>query len=291
MSLTDEAMLLAIGCAAGILGGLLGIGGSILMIPAMHLIFGPAQHLYQGAAMMVNFFIVLPAAIQHRRAGAVLYRVVRVTIPSAAVAVLAGAWTSSGPWFRGPNEVYLSRLFGAFLLYVAVYNVFLLVRRRPTQSLDDRAFQAIPTWKIALIVGVPTGFFGGLLGIGGGILAVPFQQLFLKIPLRRAIGNSAATIVLMSLIGATFKNYLNAQAGIPFVAALKLALFLFPTAMIGSFVGSRLTHTLPRPALRIAVILLMIYCGFVLLNRPSHKPSPTNANKSVRLGHTPSMPL
>ena len=66
----EMLILMAIGLCAGLLGGLLGIGGSVVMIPAMSVIFGPAQHLYQGAAMIVNFFVVIPAVIQHRRAGA-----------------------------------------------------------------------------------------------------------------------------------------------------------------------------------------------------------------------------
>ena len=99
---------------------MLGVGGSVVMIPAMTIIFGPAQQLYQGAAMIMNFFVSLPAAWQHRRKHAVLRSIVRVTIPYAIIGVIVGVWLSSGDWFHGHNEVYLSRLFGGFLFYVAV---------------------------------------------------------------------------------------------------------------------------------------------------------------------------
>ena len=74
VDLPTSAVLAAVGLLAGVLGGLLGVGGSILMIPAMVFLFadryGPeGQHLYQAAAMIVNLFVVLPAVDRHRRAG------------------------------------------------------------------------------------------------------------------------------------------------------------------------------------------------------------------------------
>jgi len=66
----DYSVLALIGLAAGALGGLLGIGGSIIMIPALAIFLGDDQHLYQAAAMVVNIAVALPAAIRHKRAGA-----------------------------------------------------------------------------------------------------------------------------------------------------------------------------------------------------------------------------
>ncbi|MCH9003289.1 MAG: TSUP family transporter, partial [Planctomycetes bacterium] len=63
--------MLLIGLFTGVVGGLLGVGGSIVMIPAMTEVIGPDQHLYQAAAMIVNFFVVVPAVYQHRKAGAI----------------------------------------------------------------------------------------------------------------------------------------------------------------------------------------------------------------------------
>ncbi|GMU23238.1 MAG: UPF0721 transmembrane protein [Phycisphaerae bacterium] len=260
-------LLLTFGLLAGLLGGMLGIGGSVLMIPALTIAFGPSQHFYQGAAMIVNFCVAVPSAIRHARAGAVLTPVVRVTIPVAAVTVIAGVWLSSGAWFRGANEVYLSRLFGAFLLYEAGYNVYRLFSQRRLPDLDEAAAARIPVWKTGAVVGVPTGLVAGLLGIGGGALAVPLQQAFLRMPLRRAIANSAATIVLLSVIGATYKNYTNLRDGIALWSALKLAALMAPTAVIGGLIGSGLTHSMPRKLLRVAVVVLMCYGGIALLRR------------------------
>ena len=103
---------------------------------------------------------------------------------------------------------------------------------------------------------------------------MPLQQVFLRMPLRRAIANSAATILPLSLIGAICKNYANARAGVPLPEALKLALFLIPTAIIGGLLGGRLTHLLPRWVLRVAVILLMCYAGVSLIRRSGRPERP-----------------
>jgi len=263
----DHLVVMLIGLVAGMFGGMLGVGGSVVMIPAMTIIFGPAQQLYQGAAMIMNFFVSLPSAWQHRRRNAVLTPVVRVTIPCAVVGVIVGVWVSSGPWFHGHNEVYLSRIFGGFLFYVAAYNVYRLVGRSRLADMDNLAARRLPRWKIAAAVGVPTGFVGGLLGVGGGIVAGPMQQLLLKIPLSRAIANSAVTIVPLSIIGAFYKNWTNAHAGVSMMETLQLAGFLIPTAMVGGYLGAHFTHIVPRRLLRVAFIILMVYAGWTLVRR------------------------
>ena len=53
--------LVVIGLLTGVVGGMLGVGGSIVLIPAMTEVLGPNQHLFQATAMIVNFFVVVPA--------------------------------------------------------------------------------------------------------------------------------------------------------------------------------------------------------------------------------------
>jgi uncharacterized protein len=267
MMITQDFILLGIGLVAGCIGGMLGIGGSVIMIPAMTLFFGLNQHLYQGAAMIVNFFVVLPAVYQHHRARAILWPVVKMAIPTAVLGVVAGVWLSSGEWFHGANERYLAGLFGTFLLYEAINNLRRLASARRLPDIDEAAARKLPKWKTAAAVGLPAGLIGGLLGVGGGAVAVPMQQAFLKMPLRRAIANSATTIILVSVFGAVYKNYTNLQAGIPLADSLRLAAFMIPSGMIGGFIGGRLAHTMPRSLLRVAVTLLMAYFGVFLLRR------------------------
>jgi uncharacterized membrane protein YfcA len=98
--------------------------------------------------------------------------------------------------------------------------------------------------------------------------------------LRRAIANSAATILCVSPIGALFKNATLSQHGTEVTRSLELALLLIPTAMLGSYVGGRLTHALPRRVLRVVFIVFMVTMAYLTFarawraRRPSEETPP-----------------
>ena len=137
---TRNVVLAGIGSVAGILGGLLGIGGSIVMIPALLFIFGgrhgaEGQHLYQAVTMIVNVFVGSSSAYRHFKAGAMLWPTLKWMIPLAILGSISGVYVSNLSIFSGEGTIWLSRLFGCFLLYVLVHNLQALYngrRRAPT---------------------------------------------------------------------------------------------------------------------------------------------------------------
>ncbi len=270
MDFTYYLLLIALGLVAGGSGGLLGIGGSLVMIPGMILLFGARgqqagqdpQHLYQAAAMIVNFFVVLPAVVRHTQARATIPFVIRLTIPSAIIGAVAGVYVSELPVFKGDGQGYLQIAFSLFLFYVVLYNLGKLVRTTTDQG------QASPAQTprrsktlIVTLIGIPSGLVGGLLGIGGGLFAVPAQQIGLRIRLQNAIANSAATILWSSIVGAAVKNYHLADHGYSLGDSLQLAACLIPSAMIGSWYTSARVHRWPIRVIRLAFVVLLLYCG------------------------------
>lgn len=268
MDLWTALGMMAIGSAAGLVGGLLGVGGSIVMIPALTELLGPQQHLYQAAAMMVNLFVVIPAVYQHARADAIRFEVVRWILPAAMVSVVIGVRVSEHAIFAGDGQRYLIVVFGLFLFYVTGYQVWKLWSSANRGEVVATSAPVPHPARIALLVGIPTGLVAGLLGVGGGIVAVPLQVRLLKIPLRTAIANSATTIIGISALGAVIKNHaLVTHHGLALTQSLQLAGLLIPTAMVGSYLGSRLTHTLPLRAVHVAFILLMLAAAVRMTTR------------------------
>jgi hypothetical protein len=290
----EIAVLAGIGSVAGVLGGLLGIGGSIVMIPAMLFVFGgrhgaEGQHLYQAAAMIVNFFVAGSSAVRHYKAGAMLWPTLKWLIPVAVVGSLMGVWVSNLPVFSGQGTVWLSRMFGCFLLYVAGHNLWGLYRGRRKDDMVTPPAWRIGGWRAAL-VGVPVGLSGGLLGIGGGVVNVPLQQIALRIPLQRAIANSSLCIVFVATFGAVAKNLTLSQHvaadGVPFAVtqSLIIAAILVPTAFVGAYLGAHLTHSMPLGGLRIVFAALMLYAGVRLIMMPKAPSGPeTKAAVAVRV--------
>lgn len=271
MGTYELVILTVIGLAAGLVGGLLGVGGSIVMIPAMTELLGPDQHLYQAAAMIVNFFVAVPAVYQHRRAGAIDLRTVVRVLPLSLLAVVLGVTLSELHLFAGANEAYLRLLFGLFLLSVASADLYRALRRDSRRAVTewtgpaDTAMRPSIGWGAAAAVAMPVGFVAGLLGVGGGVLAVPMMRKLLKTPIRTAIANSATFIVGISFVGAIAKNLAvvsNPEEG---YKPLALAAILIPTAIGGSLIGSRLTHKLPLRVVKIAFFVLLLVAALRLI--------------------------
>ena len=257
LTLLEIAITAGVGLAAGVLGGLLGIGGSIILIPAMVLIFpgrgADAQHLFQAAAMAVNVAVSLPAAIRHARAGAVRRDLLTWLLPTGLTAILIGVWLSNQL-----NGLTLRRIFAGFLLYLAIQTIVSVSRKHP----DHTEAEARVTPVRAGAVGVVLGSAAGLLGIGGGILAVPLGQALCKIPLRQAIAASSATMCMTAGVGAAVKIWslpMHHQAP---ADALTLALALAPTAMVGSWLGASLTHRTPVQTMRAALAILLLLAAW-----------------------------
>ncbi|MCG8405214.1 MAG: sulfite exporter TauE/SafE family protein [Phycisphaerales bacterium] len=262
MQFWDYIILLPLGLMAGASGGLLGIGGSVVMIPAMVILFGPdRQHLYQATAMIVNFFVVAPAVMRHIMLRATLRPVTRWMIPGAIVGAVAGVCLSELPIFVGPGQGYLQIAFAVFLGYVVLQNMWRLRTSAKLPYLSEADSAKLSKPLILTIVGLPTGMLGGLLGVGGGLYAVPAQQVCLRIPLPNAIANSSATILWSSVVGAVLKNASLSSHGHSWSQAILMSICLIPTAMIGSWYSAAKVHQWPVKVIHVAFVLLLLYGG------------------------------
>jgi hypothetical protein len=270
---TGLVLVAVLGLVAGLLGGMLGVGGSVIMIPGLSIIFGPEQHLYQAAAMIANVAVAVPAAARHHKAGAIVPKAIRWMLPAALLFVLVGVWASNLPAFGGKDgQTRLSRLFALLLVYVIIVNVRRLFRKpgpHQAQLVGERPDSKLSPPR-CLSVGAVMGAIAGFLGVGGGAIAVPLQQLILKLPLRSCIANSAAVICISAAVGAVYKNAtLHAlEQPMRWQDSVTLALLLAPTCVIGGHLGAILTHKLPVRQVRIAFILLMIAAAWRMARVP-----------------------
>ncbi|MFP4145857.1 MAG: sulfite exporter TauE/SafE family protein [Phycisphaeraceae bacterium] len=254
----------AVGLVAGTLGGLLGVGGSVIMIPALTVLFARNQHLYQATAMLANIAVAVPSMLRHRRAGVLVADVLAWMLPASLVFVLVGVWVSNLWFFEGrTGGIWLGRILAAFLVYVIIQNVRKIIRYKPLQR-DEATITPVRSGSVGGIM----GSLAGLLGIGGGAVAVPLQQVILKLPLRNCIGNSAAVICFSATIGAIYKNASLAQHGYDWKTSLLIAGLLAPTGWLGGRLGASLTHQLPVRQVRIAFILMIAVAAWKMAAIP-----------------------
>ncbi len=315
LSAPQTAAMLGVGLLAGVLGGLLGVGGGLVMIPAMFLLLGQhygqnSFHLYKLASIAVSIVLSIPAALRHARAGAI----VRGFVPPMAAGGLAGVvvGVAAAGLFTGPQTLLLRRAFGGFMLAVVAFHVYQTrLRGRAAAGADDPADkrdrrdlntadlttpgltapdlttpdrrengaggeraadrrESCPTARrkmlLATVVGAPAGLIAGLLGLGGGVWAVPAQYMGLGVQLRNAIATSACTIVFIALGTSVAQSVaVAAMADLSVAEGLLLAAMLAPGALLGGWLGAGLTHRLSTRRLRLAVDVLLVLTGMKLL--------------------------
>lgn len=282
LSVPAVAILLAIGLVAGTLGGLAGVGGSMIILPALGLIFGYSnwaaigdgsqagpggggtQHLYQAVAMMVNVVVAIPAALRHRKAKlsdgspAINARALPTLTIVTALCVIAGVLLSN--LFKGLGLVIL---LASFQIAYSIWTARQLLTSAPD---FEPAGVITTTGRLATSAG-PTGFVAGLLGLGGGVLQVPLLQWVCRFPLRSAVATSSAVMSLTAIIGAAAKMVSLPSLGQSVLIAFLLALCMTPTAVIGANLGARLAHRLPLKAVRWAILALLVVAAVSMVLR------------------------
>lgn len=189
MSPADAAIGVGVGFGSGILAGLFGVGGGIVMTPGVQVLI--------GAPAIVALATPLPAIFPTALAGAYTYGR-RGELDVRAAAWLAGpglVGAAIGAWATGWVETSLLLLVTAVLL--AWQALRILRHGHGTSRSADTARSPIVIGGIGLAAGVVSG----LLGIGGGLVIVPFLAGWLGMPLKRALGTSLLAIVAIVVPG------------------------------------------------------------------------------------------
>ena len=246
--MTAVVLYLALGLATGVLAGLLGVGGGLLMVPMLVMMFsaqagfpvGEILHMALGTSMAVILFTSLASLRAHHRHGAVMWPVVAQITPG----ILLG--TGVGTLFAAQVPAKpLAIFFTAFVCVVAVQMAL---------NLKPKAARQLPGAFGVAGVGVGIGAVSALVAIGGGSLTVPFLT-WCNVRVQQAIGTSAAVgfpIAVGGSLGYVFNGW--GHPGLPewslgFVYLPAFAL-LVPASMLTAPLGARLAHRLPVATLK-----------------------------------------
>jgi uncharacterized membrane protein YfcA len=250
---------LGIGALVGFAAGLLGIGGGVVMVPLLVLVFAdagmPSEHLLHialGTALAAMVFTSVSSMRAHHRHGAVEWKIARAMAPGmlagSFVAALVAGWIPTRP---------LAVMFTALVFYAAT-QILLDLKPATTRELPGAAG--------LFAAGTVIGGVSSLLAAGGAFLTIPFLT-WCKVPLRRAIGTAAANGLPIAVAGTAgyIVHGLSAE-GLPwpslgYVYLPALALVVC-TSMLAAPLGARLAHSLPIKRLR-TVFALLLY-GFAV---------------------------
>jgi len=245
----------AAGVAAGLIAGLLGVGGGIVMVPVLFqtcLFMGLPESLQMHLAVGSSLAVIVVTAIQSGRAhhakGAVDFTILRLWAPAIVFGVVCGAAAA-----RFLTADMLKLIFGVLSVLVAVH------LNLPEAS---RTQGCVPSNIVQRCLAALIGFFSSLMGIGGGTFSVATLTFFGK-PIHTAVGTSAALGFFIALPGALgFMLVGLGREGLPplsvgYVNFLAVACLMPVTAFFAPL-GAKLAHRFSHITLERAFSLFLI---------------------------------
>ncbi len=253
---------LGLGAIAGVLAGLLGIGGGLVIVPALAWLFVqqglPVEYQMQlavGSSLATIVPTSLASIRAHHLRGGVRWDLVRRMTPGILLGAAAGVWLA-----QSLENQQLRTLFGLFACGVALQLLFglraLAQARRPGR---------LRLWCAGGVI----GGFSALLGIGGGTLTVPFLRWH-GVEIRQAVGTAAAAGFPIALAGAM--GFLVAGWGLASLPPGSAGFLYWPpvigivvTSVLAAPLGAAWAHSLPRAGLQRLFGVILLVTGLRML--------------------------
>ncbi|MDD3448204.1 MAG: sulfite exporter TauE/SafE family protein [Gammaproteobacteria bacterium] len=253
---------LVVGAFAGVLAGLFGVGGGLIIVPALAFTFqaqavDPAvlMHVAIGTSLATIVVTSLSSVRAHHRRGAVLWEVFRRLTPGIVVGALLGAAVADllpGDWLR--------RIFALFVLTIAAQMGF---------GLKPAPHRGLPGAPGMFGAGGVIGSISAIVGIGGGSLTVPFLT-WCNVEMRNAVATSAACGLPIAVAGAAgfiFQGW--GEAALPAWSSGYVYWPAFAGIAVASTafapLGAKLAHSLPGAKLKRIFAIFLAVIGLRLL--------------------------
>lgn len=233
--------VVAVGLVAGFLSGLFGVGGGILIVPALVLLLGFSQRLAHGTSLAA----VLPIALSSLTSYALEDKVDWSVGVLLAIGAVLGAVIGTHILHRLPHDL----LAIGFSLLLAATAIRLLFDHSEG---DGRAALTILSAFGLIVVGFITGVLAGLLGVGGGIFVVPAMVVGYGIPAAIAKGTSLFMIVPTSVMG-TWRNRTKGNVD------LRVATLLGLAGVVSAFVAGKIAVVMSEALSNILFSVLLLF--------------------------------
>ena len=253
--LTALTLYVALGIVAGVLAGLLGVGGGLIIVPMINFALNVQgihteynHHIALGTSLTTIIFTSVSSFMAHHRRGSVIWPVVFSLSAGVVVGTFGGVQLT-----KGVDGRYLQMFFVCFLIYMGT-QMLLNIKPKPSRTLPGLA----PNTGAGLVI----GFVSSLVGIGGGSLTVPYLT-WCNVPMLKAIGTSAAVGFFIALAGAA--GSLTAGWGLPGLPEWSFG-FVYGPALLGiagasictAPLGVKLANSLPVERIK-RIFALFLY--------------------------------
>jgi len=250
-----------LGVFAGMLAGMLGVGGGLIIVPVLIWLFtlqGFEYEVISHAAIGTSLASIITTSISsasaHHRHGAVIWLLAGQLSAGLFLGSLLGAWVASDL-----NTRILQLVFGVFAISVGFQMFF------KAQAVSQRV---LPSWPLMNLVGGVIGTVSGIVGIGGGSMTVPFLSWH-NVSIRQAVATSSACGLPIAIAG--FLGFMITGWGNPAMPEYSWGYIYLPAlvsvavlSVLFAPVGAKLAHSVPVGLLKRFFALLLVFVGIKL---------------------------
>jgi len=253
--ITMGVLLLVVGAFAGVLAGLLGVGGGIILVPAFFYVFqalGYPNFQLMQVCLATSLATIIVTSIRsvtaHNKKGVVDWDILRSWAPGIVLGAVVGFFIASSL-----RSATLQMIFGVLAIIVGLYMTF--------GKAHWRVGDAMPKGVARIVLSPVIGFLSVLMGIGGGSFGVPTMSLY-NVPIHRAVATAAGFGVIIAVPSVIGFLTVDLQSPPPFtIGAVNLPAFILVIAMtlITAPWGAALAHRMdPKPLKRMFGVFLML---------------------------------
>lgn len=262
--LLEISIYLLTGAFAGLLAGLLGVGGGLFIVPVLLFILPlvgvDTTHLMTicvATSLCTIVVTSISSVIAHQKHQAILWPVFWQFLPGIIFGSLVGSYVADSI-----SEQLLTNLFAVSVILIAFKMIF---------KLQLGAVNEVPKRSILILTGTFIGGLSTMIGIGGGALTVPVLSYW-KTPMAKAVATSSACglpiavagTVGFIIVGLEQTNLPSYSSGYVYWPAV---LGIVVTSVIFAPIGAKLAHKISAPLLsKIFAIFLLVVGTKVLLN-------------------------
>lgn len=262
-NLSTLLALVATGVFAGILAGLLGVGGGIVIVPVLFFLFqsfGVSPETAMLVATATSLATIVPTSISsiraHNKKGNVDFDLLKRWSAFIFIGVIVGSWTVTRI-----DGTFLTILFGVIATLSALNMLFRTGKSAVYQQLPNKAGQSV--------MGTSIGFFSAMVGIGGGTISVPLLTFF-NYPAHKAVGTAAAIGLIISLPAALTMLTLgttpaDAPSGTFGLVNLIGLVCIVPLTVLFAPVGASLAAKLDGAKLKKVFAIVLLFTGLRML--------------------------
>ncbi len=254
--------ILGLGFVIGGLVGLTGVGGGVLMTPALILFFGVQPSIAIGTDLFYSAITKIVGAIWHRNEGTVNLRIAAALSAGSVPMALVGTGLAKAiKTVYGPAvEPVITVALAWVLILVALTMVLRLIAERCGWIGDGKGLVLSSRQQLVLtvILGLVAGILVSLTSIGAGSIVMIFLVMLYRMPAKQLVGTDilhAAVLAGVSAVGHFWAGNID----------FSLAALLLMGSIPGVIVGSRMSVQIPDTALRISLALILAFSGTRLI--------------------------